>query len=173
MPAPFWEAVILISEDRKCQGEPLPQPVVNWRTRIDWNNPDVRLALESMYIPSEERFAGLREIDTRKLVYDYYWIDYRQAARRANSYNYETQRYEGTVINSRGEEEPIVNRSSFIMHETVPVYPDTLCWIRDFSYSYNEPLTYKYFSHPGFADYPVIGVSWDQARAFCHWRPVE
>jgi len=56
------------------------------------------------------------------------------------------------------------------MHEIVPVYPDTLTWIRDFTYSYNEPMTYKYFSHVGFDDYPVIGVSWDQARAFCDWR---
>lgn len=152
------------------RGDPLQQPVVNWKPKIMWNDPDVKMALETLYFPEEERFSGRREIDTRKLVYDYYWIDYQQAARRANSFNYDTQRYEGSVVNSNGEEIPIANRSSFIMHETVPVYPDTLCWIRDYSYSYNEPLTYKYFSHPGFEDYPVIGVNWDQAKAFCNWR---
>ncbi len=151
-------------------GVPLDQAVINWKPRINWQDPDVRLALEELYLPGEERFSGRREVDSRKLVYDYYWIDYRQAARRVNSYNFEEQRYEGTVINSRGEEVPIENRSSFIMHETVPIYPDTLCWVRDFSYSYNEPLTYKYFSHPGFYEYPVVGVSWEQARAFCNWR---
>ena len=151
-------------------GVPLEQPVIDWKPRINWQDPDVRLALEELYLPGEERFSGRRELDSRKLVYDYYWVDYRQAARRVNSYNFEEQRYEGTVINSRGEEVPIENRSSFIMHETVPIYPDTLCWVRDFSYSYNEPLTYKYFSHPGFYEYPVVGVSWEQARAFCNWR---
>ena len=158
----------VITETR--QGIPLSQPVINWRTRIDWNDPDVRMALEELYIPEEERFHGLREIDPRKLVYDYFWIDYKQAARRSNSFNYETQRYEGSVINLDGEEIAIENRSSFVMHETVPVYPDTLCWVRDYAYSYNEPLTLKYFSHPGFTEYPVVGVNWHQARAFCNWR---
>lgn len=151
-------------------GVPLDEPYINWRQRIDWRNPDMKTVLDEMYIPEEERFSFKREIDTRKLIYDYYWIDLQQAARRANSYDFESQRYTGTVINMDGEEVPVENRSAFIMHESVPVYPDTLCWIRDFTYSYNEPMTYQYFSHVGFDDYPVVGVSWRQARAFCDWR---
>lgn len=151
-------------------GVPLDEPYINWRQRIDWRNPDMKTVLDEMYIPEEERFSFKREIDTRKLIYDYYWIDLQQAARRANSYDFESQRYTGTVINMDGDEVPVENRSAFIMHESVPVYPDTLCWIRDFTYSYNEPMTYQYFSHVGFDDYPVVGVSWRQARAFCDWR---
>jgi gliding motility-associated lipoprotein GldK len=27
-----------------------------------------------------------------------------------------------------------------------------------------------YFSHPAYQDYPVVGISWKQAVAFCNWR---
>jgi formylglycine-generating enzyme required for sulfatase activity len=54
--------------------------------------------------------------------------------------------------------------------ETAAIYPDTLVWIRDFAYSYNEPLTKRYFSHPAFGNYPVLGVSQKQAMAYCDWK---
>ena len=56
------------------------------------------------------------------------------------------------------------------MHDEVPCYPDTLVWIRDFTYSYNEPWANMYFWHPSFDDYPVVGVTWKQASAFSTWR---
>jgi formylglycine-generating enzyme required for sulfatase activity len=61
-------------------------------------------------------------------------------------------------------------RKDFIYRYSQPVYPDTLVWMRDFSYSYNEPQAKRYFSHPSFGNYPVVGVNWKQAVAFCHWR---
>jgi len=121
-------------------------------------------------LSEKDRFYFKKEIDTRKLIYEYAWIDYRQAAKPSNSFNYKTKRYEGSVVNAKGELVPIKNRSSFLMRESVPVYPDTLCWIRDFVYTYNDPYTLKYFSHPAFDDYPVVGVNWKQAKAFCKWR---
>jgi formylglycine-generating enzyme required for sulfatase activity len=51
----------------------------------------------------------------------------------------------------------------------IDIYPDTLCWIRDFSYSYNEPLARRYYSHPVYGNYPVVGVNWIQANAYCNW----
>jgi gliding motility-associated lipoprotein GldJ len=46
--------------------------------------------------------------------------------------------------------------------------PDTLVWRSELSY--NEPMVEYYFRHPGFNDYPVVGVSWQQAKDFCLWR---
>lgn len=162
----FQEFLITEEENQSS----LDKPIINWREKIDWKNPDYQMAMQEIYIPEEERFYGKKEIDTRKLVYEYWWIDLQQAALKRNRFNFKTQQYEGSVYNNEGELVPVTNRSSFIMHEQVYVYPDTLTWIADFTYSYNDPLTTHYFWHPGFGDYPIVGVSWQQAKAFCHWR---
>ena len=162
------EPAFLITENN--QGVPLNNPVLNWEENIEWKDPDYQMAMQELFIPEEEQFAFKKEIDPRKLIYEYYWVDLKQAAKRSNSYDFKNQRYNGTVTTQKGEVIPIQNRSNFLMYEKVPVYPDTLCWIRDFAYTYNEPFTLKYFSHVSFDDYPVVGVTWKQAKAFCNWR---
>ena len=46
--------------------------------------------------------------------------------------------------------------------------PDTLVWRSPLSY--NEPYVENYLRHPAFQDYPVVGVTWDQAQEYCSWR---
>ncbi len=46
--------------------------------------------------------------------------------------------------------------------------PDTLVWRRRLGY--NEPYVEYYFRHPGYQDYPVVGVTWEQANEYCIWR---
>lgn len=77
------------------------------------------------------------------------------------------------VPNKLGQNNAIrghANRQRFIIDETINVYPDTLCWIRDFTYSFNDPMTNMYFWHPAYDNYPVVGVTWKQAQAFNVWR---
>ena len=42
--------------------------------------------------------------------------------------------------------------------------------MHDYAYSFNEPMTESYFWHPAYDNYPVVGVNWKQAQAFCAWR---
>jgi gliding motility-associated lipoprotein GldJ len=46
--------------------------------------------------------------------------------------------------------------------------PDTLVWRNRLGY--NEVMTNNYLRHPGYGEYPVVGVSWIQAVEFATWR---
>ena len=106
--------------------------------------------MDSMYVPIAESYNGLRTIDVSKLKFRYSWMDI-QAAAKAK----------------------VGKRKDFIKNEQVEVYPDTTVWIKDFSYSYNEPMHNDYLWHQAYGDYPVVGVKWTQAKAFCAWRTLK
>ncbi|GAB4149202.1 MAG: hypothetical protein Fur0041_22470 [Bacteroidia bacterium] len=57
--------------------------------------------------------------------------------------------------------------------DAIPVYPDTLCWIKDFSFAYNEPMSNFYFRHPAYNDYPVVGLNYWQCLAYLEWKTSE
>jgi len=158
----------LISEDDN--GNPIDPPFINWDERLEWDNEEYAEVLQDLYLPAHEQFFRNEEIDSRKLNYSYEWVDLKQAAKKSNRFNYKTGEYEGMVDDYKGGRKNIEDRSSFIMKEELNIYPDTLCWIQDFTYSYNDPWTKSYFYHPGYDEYPVVGVSWKQASAFSIWR---
>lgn len=54
--------------------------------------------------------------------------------------------------------------------EAMRYMPDTTSWIKAFPYSYNEPMVNMYFWHPGYANYPVVGITWNQAKEYCDWK---
>ncbi len=48
------------------------------------------------------------------------------------------------------------------------VTPDSSVWREKLAY--NEPYVNNYFRHPAYSEYPVVGVTWEQADAYCKWR---
>ena len=165
-----------ITEDEN--GEPLDEEDqrLNWDKELDYDEPDYKEALAELYYGEDERFFKMKDFDNRQWVYEYYWVDLQQAAKLENRYIYDIDEqhgsYHGVVYDINGEERNLEdgNRSAFIMKDRVLVYPDTLCWIQNFTYSYNEPASRMYFWHPGYDTYPCVGISWKQATAFCIWR---
>ncbi|MEI7983821.1 MAG: SUMF1/EgtB/PvdO family nonheme iron enzyme, partial [Bacteroidota bacterium] len=72
-----------ISENKKT-GETYDPPFLNWETKLEWNSDqqDVRDALAQMYLPENERYFRRKEIDTRKLYFEYYFVDLKAASRK-------------------------------------------------------------------------------------------
>jgi formylglycine-generating enzyme len=122
---------------------------INWRKRIRYADPDNQEALADLYYTEEDRVFGKKDFDVRKFIYHAEWFDFKEASVKSN------------------RDKP---RSTFIKKDDVPIYPDTLVWLHDFTYAQNEPMVEKYFWHPAFDNYPVVGVTWRQARGFCIWR---
>lgn len=236
---------------------------LNWNSKSSfnmWENPQLMPLLSDMFYSSKERYYKRREIDIRQLVYEYYWIDYKEAAKKGEIAYYDApgaydfsdtaqgsvnrkddrdgallykklgdennptliqKGYEGTPIervNSNGSFTQLnqttrlqagdtridpndvtgdsvdgfisgkdldlgymnrkmewnayrghSDRSRFIIHEKIRVYPDTLCWVNDLTYSNGKEMA-NYFWHPAYDNYPVVGVTWKQAKAFSVWR---
>ncbi len=106
--------------------------------------------MDTMYLPVAESFNGLRTVDVNKLKFRFSWMDIQAAAKAKTG-----------------------KRKDFIKTEQTKVYPDTTVWIKDFAYSYNEPMHNDYLWHQAYSEYPVVGVNWKQAKAFCAWRTLK
>lgn len=134
-----------------------------------WRNkkPDVQTKLKAMYINDNlSNFThgkNDKDIDIKLLRYAY--VEKNMDMALENAALADRQRIDDYDIYTDNPTPGKVNE-----HPSVMVYPDTLVWRKDYTYEYNDPMVEAYFNHPSYDKYPVVGVTWDQARAFSNWR---
>ena len=162
------------------------EALLNWKEKIPWNSKDEEIQdiLNALYYQGGDVLGGKKEIDPSKLRYIYSWYDYEQVALPSNRYDINTGKFvagakvrrdsgyvdENGLMRNVTITKPLQTRSDFFSSRIVNVFPDTAAWVRDFQYTYNDPKMKMYFSHGAFSQYPVVGVTWEQAQAFCNWR---
>ncbi len=187
-PAYGGDETYKITEDKN--GDPV-KPHLNWKKNLPRKpNEDELRAIESLYVTNP--VTGEKLLDAKQLNYRYEVYDYTTAALRRNRLDPNERNLNTDVAVDPNEVVMISKDTAYIddegriVRETinrqltgpwdflntyiVNVYPDTTCWVNDFRNSDNEMYLRNYFSNPTYNNYPVVGVTWEQAEAFCAWR---
>jgi formylglycine-generating enzyme len=124
------------------------------RKRIDWTKVSHRKIFESNDPEIRSKIAPLLDengnIRKDKYIFNYTYL---------------------RTINTVSTGNPKAKTRKYVS-EPVTVYPNEGAWAEDLTNSQTELLVENYFKVPPYDDYPVVGVTWKQARAFAYWRSI-
>ena len=131
--------------------------VIDWSVRLNENSDEYKFLFDSMFVKTYVDGQPIKEEDN--FIYRFEELDVRSLSK-----------------SNRLDEEAIDNmdastyRDNFVIEREVKIYPSTLDYQSDYAYANNETDATFNYEHVAHDDYPVVGITWEQANAFCHWR---
>ena len=154
-----------------------PDTILNWKTKIPWNarwtydgdemENSTYLAVNKVFYQGADQTSG-KQLNARVMNYSYTFLNFQEAARPGNSFNAYSASYEdkatikidsafwrnGKIIDTVIVK-PLRTRGDLIARKIINIYPDTMIWMTEFTYSFHEPYIQCYFSHPSYVQFTV------------------
>ncbi len=158
---------------------------IDWNKKLPWGAIMHATEDDDLFLVREELFSPSGKLLTHKLHFRYSWMNYDEASKPQNRYDVARGSYpknarvrvdsawvdpENYSIHDTTVVRPLRTPDDLITSMIINIHPDTLVWNQDYRLAYNEPMVQSYFSNVSYINYPVVGVTWEQADAFCRWR---
>jgi formylglycine-generating enzyme len=135
-----------LKDDQYFREEPSADSTV--KRHIDWTKVNHRRIWESTNPEVMEKLKPMRD-ENGEIKKDFYTFTYRYMKAYGSNPKAKVGEY---------------------ATETLNVYPDEKIWAKDLTNAQVDVMVENYFSTPPYDDYPVVGVTWKQARSYAYWR---
>lgn len=156
---------------------------LNWLKPIPWKNPTNREAAAIASVIGESpREGSATTVMPSVLNYKYDWFDIKSfsmflAKKHAGESSTVIIAKDTAYVNLNGDiiretisRESTGNPIDFTNTYIVNIYPNEHTWMTDFANAKSEQYVQHYFTSKAYDKYPVVGVSWEAAEAYCAWR---